>query len=79
MAKAEQELSTAVTNSGHPDPRDYYRLGEAYAMDGKLDDAIQAFTKAGELGQGTLIKTYADQRIAELKKQKAQGGAAPKS
>jgi len=79
LAKAEQEFKTAVTTSAHPDPRDYFRMGEAYALDDKFDDAIQAFTKAGELGQGTLIKTYADQRIAEVKKKKAESPAAPKS
>jgi tetratricopeptide (TPR) repeat protein len=71
LGKAEQEFTAAVTNSLRPDPRDYYRLGETYKMDGKWDEAIQAFTRAGELGQGTLIKTYADQQIAEIKKQKA--------
>jgi len=71
LGKAEQEFNTAVTSTAHPDPRDYYRLGETYRMDGKVDDAIQAFTRAGELGQGTLIKTYSDQQIADLKKQKA--------
>jgi tetratricopeptide (TPR) repeat protein len=79
LAKAEEEFNTAVTTSSHPDPRDYYRMGEAYALDGKLDNALEAFTKASELGQGTLIKTYADQRIAEVKKKKAEGGVAPKS
>jgi tetratricopeptide (TPR) repeat protein len=68
LAKAEQEFSAAVTTASHPDPRDYYRLGETYKLDGKRDNAIQAFTKAGELGQGTLIKNYADQEIAEMKK-----------
>jgi tetratricopeptide (TPR) repeat protein len=79
LAKAEQEFNTAVTTTGHPDPRDYYRLGETYRMDGKWDEAIQAFTKAGDLGQGTLIKTYADQQIGEIKKQKAAQGAPGKS
>jgi len=75
LGKAEQEFTASVTSTAHPDPRDYYRLGEAYAMDEKWDDAIQAFTKAGDLGQGTLIKTYADQQIGEIKKKKAaQGG-----
>jgi hypothetical protein len=68
-----------VTSTAHPDPRDYYRMGEAYAMDGKWDDAIQAFTKAGDLGQGTLIKTYADQQIGEMKKKKAAQGSGGKS
>ncbi len=79
LAKAEQEFNTAVTTSSHPDPRYYYRLGEAYALDGKWDNALEAFTKASELGQGTLIKTYADQQISEMKKKKAQGSPAPKS
>jgi hypothetical protein len=76
LAKSEQEFTTAVAID-HPDPRDYYRMGEAYAMGGKVDDAIGAFTKASEFGQGTMIKPYADQRVEELKKKKAQGSAAP--
>jgi tetratricopeptide (TPR) repeat protein len=71
LVKAERELTTAVTTSSHPDPRDYYRMGEAYGLDGKWDEAIQAFRKAGGLGQGTLIKTYADEQIDQMKKRKA--------
>ncbi len=71
LAKAEQEFTAAVTLSGNPDPRNYFRLGDAYKMDGKWAEAIQAFTKAGELGQGTVIKAYADEEIAALKKKKA--------
>ena len=78
LAKAEQEFKTAVTTTDRPDPRDYYRLGEACALDGKLDDAIQAFTKASETGEGTMVKTYADRRVEEMKKRKAQGPAAQK-
>ncbi len=76
LAKAEQEFTTAVTTSSHPDPRDYYRMGEAYGLDGKWDEAIQAFKKAGGLGQGTLIKTYADEQIAQMKKRKGQESVA---
>jgi tetratricopeptide (TPR) repeat protein len=76
LAKAEKELNSAVSSSANPDPRDCYRLGEAYALDGKWDDAIQAFRKAGGLGQGTLIKTYADDQIAQMKKRKAQDAMA---
>jgi tetratricopeptide (TPR) repeat protein len=65
LAKAEQEFTMAVTTSSHPDPRDYYRMGEAYGLDGKWDEAIQAFKKAGVLGQDTLIKNYADEQIAQ--------------
>jgi tetratricopeptide (TPR) repeat protein len=77
LAKSEQEFNTAVAID-RPDPRDYYRMGEAYALDGKVDDAIGAFTKASQYGQGTMIKAYADQRVEELKKKKAQSPAAPK-
>ena len=77
LAKAEQEFKTAVT-ADRPDPADYYRLGEAYKLEGKLDDAIGAFTKASEIGQGTMIKAYADRQIEEMKRRKAQGSAAPK-
>jgi tetratricopeptide (TPR) repeat protein len=70
LAKSEEEFTAAVTMAQHPDARDYFRLGEAYSMDGKVDEAIGAFSKASDLGQGTLIKTYADQRIEALKKQK---------
>jgi tetratricopeptide (TPR) repeat protein len=76
LAKAEHELNTAVSSSVNPDPRDCYRLGEAYALDGKWDDAILAFKKAGGLGQGTSIKTYADEQIAQMKKRKAQDALA---
>jgi len=76
LAKAEQEFTNAVSTTGHPDPRDYFRLGEAYGLDGKVDAAMQAFRKAGALGQGTLIETYADQQIAQLKKMKGQGSLA---
>jgi len=78
LAKAEQEFNTAVTTSSRPSPNDYYRLGEAYRLDGKWDEAIQAFTKASELGQGSVVKTYADQQISEVKKLKAQSPT-PKS
>ena len=76
LVKAEQDYTQAVTAPAHPDPRDYFRLGETYRMDGKVDQAIESFTKAGELGQGTAIKQYSDMAIAELRKAKA-GPQAP--
>jgi tetratricopeptide (TPR) repeat protein len=72
LAKAEQEYTTAVTTTERPDSRDYYRLGETYNMDGKIDEAIAAFSKASELGQGTLIKQYADKQMEALKARKGQ-------
>jgi len=71
LAKAEKEYNTAVTTAEHPDPRDYYRLGEAYNLDGKTEEAIAAFTKAGDLAQGSAIKQYADKQIEALKAKKA--------
>ena len=68
LATSEKEYQQAVTMTDQPAGEDYFRLGEAYAMDGKVDEAIGAFTKASDLG----LKTYADQRIEELKKKKAQ-------
>ena len=47
LARAEQEYKIAVANSRLPDPCDYYRLGEAFGAEGKWDDAIQAYVKAG--------------------------------
>jgi tetratricopeptide (TPR) repeat protein len=72
LAKAEEEYQVAVSSAAPPIPQDYFRLGEVRRMLGKLDGAIEAFTKASELGEGTVIKTLADDRIAQLNKQKAQ-------
>jgi len=70
LAKAEDEykLATAIDK---PSPQDFFRLGEAYSSDGKIDEAIDAFSKASQFGQGGPIQPYADQRLDELKKQKA--------
>ena len=73
LAKAAQEYKTAVSLADRPNPQDYYRLGEAYGLLKKLDEAMEAFSKASELGQGTVLKTYADERIEDLKKRKSQG------
>ena len=77
LAKAEKEYRLAVTGVDHPDPSAYYRMGESCRLQGKIDDAIAAFTKASELGQGA-VKQYADQQIDMLKKMKAQAGAPAK-
>ena len=72
LAKAEQEYQAAVSIAPSPTPQDYFRLGEVRAMLNKYDAAIEAFTKAGDLGQNTMIKTLADQKIEELNKRKAK-------
>jgi len=66
--KAIQELKTAVSLTQTLNPQLYFRLGEVYENEGKKNEALEAFTKASELGRGTVMQQYADQRIAELKK-----------
>jgi len=74
VAKALSEYKLAISTAQQPDPRAYYRLGDCYRILGKWDDAIAAYTKASELGQGVL-KQLADGQIAAIKKAKATAGA----
>jgi len=67
-AKAIEEFKTAISLSQAPNPQLYFRLGEVCANSGKTNEALEAFAKASELGRGTVLQQYADQRIAELKK-----------
>jgi tetratricopeptide (TPR) repeat protein len=68
LMKAEQEYQLAVSLGSQPNAQDFFRLGETRAALQKWDGAVEAFTKASELGQGTVIKTYADQRIEQIRK-----------
>lgn len=68
LAKAEQNFKTAIAKSENPNPADLYRLGEVYVGERKLSDAIGAFSKAGQLAQGTIIERLADQQVQALKK-----------
>lgn len=77
LAKAEQNYKMAIAKSSPPSPADYYRLGEAYVGEKKIDDAIDAFTKAGQLGEGTVIQQLAEQQVQKLKASKA--AAQPKT
>ena len=77
LAKAEQEYRLAISTTDHPDASDYYRLGEACRLQGKIDDAIAAFTKASEVGQGA-VKQFAEKQIEALKNAKAQPAAPAK-
>jgi tetratricopeptide (TPR) repeat protein len=72
LAKAEEEYQVAVLSVAQPIPQNYFRLGEVRRMLGKLDGAIEAFTKASELGAGTIIKTKADESIADLERWRSQ-------
>ena len=74
LAKAEAEYRLSVTGVDRPDASNYYRLGEACRIQGKLDEALAAFTKASELGQG-VVKQYADQQVEAIKKAQAAAPA----
>lgn len=67
--KAIEEFKTAISLASKPVPHLYFRLGEVYANEGKKAEAIEAFTKASQLGQGTALQKYADDRIEALKKE----------
>ncbi len=77
LTKAEKEYQAAVSTS-NPNAEDYFRLGEAYKMHNKTDEAIEAFTKASQLSQGSSLQTYADQNLKAMKEKKAQAAAPPK-
>ncbi len=76
LAAAEQEFKTAVAGP-EPNVQDYYRLGEVYTRENKIDEAIGAFSQAAQLGQGTLMQKLAGARIAQLQAAKAKSAAAP--
>ena len=78
LAKAEESYKSAISKSDTPDAADYYRLGEVYQGENKLDEAIGAFTKAGQLAAGTVIEQLANQQIQTLKSAKSQSKAAAK-
>lgn len=78
LAKAEDNYQKAVAAaSDRVNPGDFFRLGEAYSMDGKIDQAIDAFSKASQAGQGGPIQTMADQKVQELKQKKGGAAQAP--
>jgi tetratricopeptide (TPR) repeat protein len=68
LAKAEQNYKAAIAKSSDPNGADYYRLGEVYRGEDKFDDAIAAFSKAGQLAPGSIIEQLANQQVQELKK-----------
>lgn len=61
-----EEFKKAIAVSQPPKPSLYFRLGEVYSSAGKKQEAIDAFSKAAELGKGTIIETYANQSIKEM-------------
>jgi tetratricopeptide (TPR) repeat protein len=71
LAKAEENYKAAIAKSDTPNPADYYRLGEVYRGESKFDDAIAAFSKAGQLAPGTVFEQLANQQVQQLKKAQA--------
>lgn len=78
LGLSEQNYRTAIAKAQKPSPAVYYRLGEVCAQEGKLADAISAYSNASKLAQGTVIQQMADQQIAALKKKQTGAGAAGK-
>jgi tetratricopeptide (TPR) repeat protein len=70
LGKAEQSYKMAVEKSKNP--VSYYRLGEIYAEEGKVDEAISAYSSAGKLAPGTQLEQMANQKAKVLKQEKAQ-------
>ena len=66
LGEAVSQFKQAISMAAQPKASLYFRLGEIYANTGHKQDAIDAFTKAAEIGRGTVIETYANQSIKEL-------------
>jgi len=73
LAKSEKEYKSAVDGIDKPNPEYVFRLGEVYMHEKKMDEAIDAFTKAETLEPA--YKPFADPDLEQLKKQK--GAAKP--
>ena len=69
-AKAIEEFTSAIKSIPNPIPQYYFRLGDAYSSGGKTAEAIESFTKAAEVGKGTVIEQLANKRNVELKERK---------
>lgn len=73
LGKAEQNYKTAIQKSqGNGSAIDYFWLGVVYSMENKVDDAIEAFTNAKKLAQGSSLAQSADQQINNLKAKKSK-------
>jgi tetratricopeptide (TPR) repeat protein len=74
LAKADNEYSQAVTITKDPDAQDFFRLGEVYAHENKVPEAIDAFTQCSKLSAANPslqnLQALAQQKIQELKSKK---------
>jgi len=64
--QAIEEFKKAIALSQPPKASLYFRLGEIYSNVGEKQQAIEAFSKAAEIGKGTVIETYATRSLKEL-------------
>ena len=64
--QAIDEFKKAISFSQPPKASLYFRLGEIYSSVGEKQQAVEAFTKAAQLGKGTVIETYAARNLKEL-------------
>jgi tetratricopeptide (TPR) repeat protein len=67
---AADEFKAAIAGGSGANPTNYFRLGEAYETMGKLDQALEAFQNAADLGTGTPFQDFANRKIAEIKARK---------
>jgi tetratricopeptide (TPR) repeat protein len=67
---AADEFKAAIAGGSGANPTNYFRLGEAYETMGKLDQAIEAFQNAADLGTGTAFQEFANKKISEIKARK---------
>lgn len=71
LAKAENEYNQAVTITKDPDAQDFFRLGEVYAHENKIPEAIDAFNQCAKLSASNPnLQALAQQKIQELKSKK---------
>ncbi len=69
--QAAAEFKAAIATGRGANPTNYFRLGEAYETMGQLDQAIDAFRNAADLGAGTAFQEFANKKIAEINARKA--------
>ena len=67
LADAISEYKIAISLAPNLNPQIYYRLGEVYANNGNNAEAVEALTRAAQLGHGTVIEEYANRRLSALK------------
>jgi tetratricopeptide (TPR) repeat protein len=66
FAKAVEDLNQAIFLK--PSAQYFFRLGEAHQRHGNNGEAMKAFGMAAQLGEGTVLKAYAEKRLEELKR-----------